>query len=202
MNEPGRDRITALHDLPQALEPRRDLWSGIEARITATQNEAVAGAAAANSATAQTASGGWRRSSRGMRFLAAAAVVATLAIGVWIGRSALPGGNPVPHSNPASTAHIQPDMTHSPYMLDARYSRDHAALVKNLEAQLATLPPETRSKVVNDLSIIRDSMRDLQAALGRDPSNALLQELLVNSYQDEMRVLTAVQEAGGTGKGI
>jgi hypothetical protein len=202
MTDPGRDRITRLRELPQALEPRRDLWSGIEARIKAEQSEAAAHPAATKSATTRTVAGGWRRSSPAMRFLAAAAMVAALAVGVWIGRSALPGGNAAPHSNPDSTAHIQPDMTHSPYMLDARYSRDRSALVKNLEAQLATLPPDTRNKVVNDLNIIRNSMRDLEAALGRDPSNALLQELLVNSYQDEMRVLTAVQEAGGTGKGI
>ena len=42
----------------------------------------------------------------------------------------------------------------------------------------------------------------VQEALGRDPANALLQELLVNSYQDEMRVLTAVHEAGGASGGI
>lgn len=198
MSEPGRDRITALRELPQALEPRRDLWAGIEAQIKAGRNETVA---AANSTSGPAGVAGWRRSARGMRYLAAA-VLAALAVGVWIGRSALPGGNPALHSNPGATAHIQPDMTHSPYMLDARYSRDRAALVKNLEAQLATLPPDTRHKVVNDLSIIRNAMRDLEAALGRDPSNALLQGLLVNSYQDEMRVLTAVQEAGGTGRGI
>jgi len=202
MTEPGQERITALREVHQALEPRRDLWSGIEARIKAGPNEADARGPAAKSATAQSAVGGWRRSSAGRRFLAAAAVLAALALGVWIGRSALPGGNPGLPSNPGLTRYIQPDMTHSPFMLDARYSRERAALVKNLEAQLATLPPDTRNKVVNDLSTIRNSMRDLEAALGRDPSNALLQELLVNSYQDEMRVLTAVQEAGGTGKGI
>jgi hypothetical protein len=48
----------------------------------------------------------------------------------------------------------------------------------------------------------RASIGDIRAALGRDPANALLQELLVNSYQDEMRVLTAVHEASGAGQGI
>ena len=36
----------------------------------------------------------------------------------------------------------------------------------------------------------------------KDPTNALLQELLVNTYQDEMRVLTTVHEASDAGKGI
>ena len=38
---------------------------------------------------------------------------------------------------------------------------------------------------------------DVLCALGRDPANALLQELLVSSCQEEMRALTAVREAGG-----
>ena len=44
-------------------------------------------------------------------------------------------------------------------------------------------------------------LTDLQSALGKDPGNALLQELLVNTYQDEMRVLTDVQ-ASDPGRGI
>ena len=74
--------------------------------------------------------------------------------------------------------------------------------MKSLEAQLASLPPESRDKVMASLRTIQDSIHDLEAALGKDPTNALLQELLVNTYQDEMRVLTAVHEAGNAGKGI
>ena len=39
-----------------------------------------------------------------------------------------------------------------------------------------------------------DVFAQIEAALGRASGNALLQELLLNSYQDEMRVLTAVRE--------
>ena len=80
--------------------------------------------------------------------------------------------------------------------------RDRAALVQSLEAKLNSLPPDTRSKVVASLTTIQKSRQDLEAALGRDPTNALLQGLLVDTYQDEMRVLTAVHEADATGKGI
>jgi hypothetical protein len=64
------------------------------------------------------------------------------------------------------------------------------------------LPPESRAKVVDSLATIHKSMQDLEAALGKDPTNALLQELLLNTYQDEMRVLTTVHDASETGKGI
>ena len=74
--------------------------------------------------------------------------------------------------------------------------------VRGLEAQLKALPPETQQKVAASLATIRQSMTDIQAALGRDPGNALLQELLVNTYQDEMRVLTTVHEASDTGQEI
>ena len=66
----------------------------------------------------------------------------------------------------------------------------------------AALPPESRAKVLSSLQTINDSKRDLERELGKDPSNALLQELLVNTYQDEMRVLSAVHEAGGASGGI
>jgi hypothetical protein len=88
------------------------------------------------------------------------------------------------------------------YFMDATYVRQRAELVKGLESRIAALPPESRAKVLASLKAINDSKRELEAALGKDPSNALLQELLVNTCQDEMRVLTAVHEAGNTAEGI
>ncbi len=88
------------------------------------------------------------------------------------------------------------------FVTDPRYTMQRAALIRGLEAQLKTLPLDTQHKVASSLTTIRTSIKDLQEALGRDPANALLQELLVNSYQDEMRVLTAVHEAGGESGGI
>jgi phage-related protein len=87
-------------------------------------------------------------------------------------------------------------------VMDPKYMRQRTQLLQSLQSQIAALPPDTRAKVIASLQTIHDSMRDLEAALGKDPSNALLQELLVNTYQDEMRVLTAVHEAGPAGEGI
>jgi len=63
------------------------------------------------------------------------------------------------------------------------------------------LPPPARAKVSASLAAIEKAKQDLEQALGRDPGNALLQELLVNTYQDEMRVLTDVHEASDPGRG-
>jgi Tfp pilus assembly protein PilF len=85
---------------------------------------------------------------------------------------------------------------------DPRYARQRAALLGQLEAQMAALPPVTRAKVSASLAAIEKAKEDLERALGKDPSNALLQELLVNTYQDEMGVLTDVREASDSGRGI
>lgn len=208
MSDPEVDKIISLRDLPRDVAPPRDLWKGIEAQIRA-------GAAAGDTAeerttggrTAKHARSGWRprlARTEWVRGLSAAAVIAALAVGIWIGREGWPiGGRPMVAPLPLqAAAGKQTDALHAAFMMDARYTRQRDELAKNLQARLAELPPESRAKVIASLATIHKSIQDLQAALGRDPTNALLQELLVNTYQDEMRVLTAVHDAGSAGEGI
>jgi hypothetical protein len=126
-----------------------------------------------------------------MQWLALAAMVASLAVGIWLGRSMLPMGATQPPQQVARNG--SSDLV---YVSDPRYVKQRAALVRTLEEKMKSLPPVTQQKVATSLDTIRKSITDIQAALGTDPGNALLQELLLNSYQDEMRVLTAVHEAG------
>src|SRR5256886_3594014 len=97
-----------------------------------------------------------------------------------------------------------PRSTLFPYttLFRSRYQRDRAALMKSLQTRLAALPPPARAKVMASLAAIQRAKQDLQSALGKDPGNALLQELLVNTYQDEMRVLTDIHAASDAGRGI
>jgi len=191
MTEPdARSRVTALRDLPQAIEPGRDLWPQIEAQLAEGGRAAPAGVAVATTAR--------RTASTRLRWLAAAAMVGCVAVGIWIGRSVLPGAAPqlAQSSRPASGT------MQTAWVSDPRYLRQHDALVQSLAAQLATLPPASRAKVMTSLAAVRQAKQELEDALGKDPGNALLQELLVNTYQDEMRVLTDVREASDAGKGI
>jgi len=191
-----RKKVGSLRDLPRSIEPGRDLWAGIEAKIAAERQ--ASGAATVADLSSK------RASYARMRWIAAAAVIAALAVGMWIGRSFLPTSGPatplVAHTNPPpvnGAAAVQ-----AAYFADPKFRNQRAALVKSLEAKLATLPPESRAKVLASLDAIHKSMQVLEEELGKDPTNALLQELLVNTYQDEMRVLTTVQEASDAGKGI
>jgi hypothetical protein len=185
----GKDSVTTLRDLPQGIEPGRDLWPQIEAQI--------AGRGVARAALVP---GAARRSRMAPRaYLAAAAMVACVAVGVWIGRSALPGAGSLPV---ASASRPSVGTLPTAWVTDPRYQREHAELMRSLGAQLAALPPASRAKVLASLATLRQAKQDLEGALGKDPGNALLQELLVNTYQDEMRVLTDVREASVAGRGI
>jgi hypothetical protein len=190
-----RKVVSSLREMPRSIAPPRDLWAGIEASIAADR---------------QVKAPAPRQFTR-LRWLAAAAVIAALAVGMWIGRSLLPtmrpianpGNEQVAKTEPASPKLIdEPTALQAAYVSDPKYRAQRAALVKSLEAKVAALPPDSRAKVMSSLEAIRKAKQDLEAALGKDPSNALLQELLVNTYQDEMRVLTTVHEASDSGRGI
>jgi hypothetical protein len=181
-------RLTSLQDLPQDVAPPRDLWPGIAATL---QNEPRRKGLTA------------RLRPSGVQVAALAAVISALAVGIWIGRVLLPT-NPVAPAGVVNgtqqaanvASNNRQDAVPAAFVTDPRYLRQRAALIRAHEGELERLPPETRAKVAASLASIRQSMKEIEAALGRDPSNALLQELLLNTYQDEMRVLTTVQEAG------
>ncbi|HWZ62110.1 MAG TPA: hypothetical protein VNX02_03755 [Steroidobacteraceae bacterium] len=184
-----RTSVTTLRDLPRSIEPKRDLWPQIEAQLAAPA-PAVAPAPATGAPRA--------RSPAPLHWLAAAAMVASLAVGVWIGRSALPGAAPPSSASDTRSSGAVPVT----WVSDPRYQRQHEALLQSLNTQLAALPPASRAKVLTSLATIHEAKRQLEDELGKDPGNALLQELLVNTYQDEMRVLTDVREASDAGRGI
>jgi len=183
-------KVKSLRDLSPSIDPPRDLWPQIEARLKAEAAVAPLSAAAAG------------RRGAPVRWLAAAAMVASVALGVWIGRDVLPipglgsAAAPLVASNTGAAA------VNAAYVVDPRYQRARAQLVQSLQARLDAMPPAARTKVTASLATIEKAKEDLEQALGKDPSNALLQELLVNTYQDEMRALTDVQEASDPGRGI
>jgi hypothetical protein len=134
-------------------------------------------------------------------------MVASVAVGVWIGREVLPlsgGAATAPQSAAASAVPASPEgaALNASYVSDPRYQRQRTELLKTLQARIEAMPPPARLKVTASLATIEHAKEDLERALGKDPSNALLQELLINTYQDEMRALTDVHEASDPGRGI
>ena len=76
------------------------------------------------------------------------------------------------------------------------YEKQRKQLWTDVQAKLNTMSPAERAKVGASLATLKKSIEEIQTALGHDPANALLQELFVNSCQEEMRVLTTVRDSG------
>jgi len=179
-NEPDKV-VTSLRELQQDIAPERDLWASIERSIK--EDEA-----------AQSRSS--RQRYRWLVPFGVAAATSFLAIGLWIGRTSVDVA-PMVADQPA-------DATVLPAVLEV--DADYAALRVRLEeraiAGLANLSDEERNKVAASLTTIQQAVKELESALGKDPSNALLQVLLVQSCQEEMRVLATLERAADPAKEI
>jgi hypothetical protein len=178
--------VTRLEELARDIPPSRDLWPDIEARLSTTTRNVMRLPRAP------------RSRSRWAELTALAAMVALLSIGIWIGHVLWPVGREARLGTP--TRDLVDSRSYG--LSDPRYMRVRAQLLRSLPEKLAALPPDSRTKVVASLKTIQQAMRDILDALRQDSANAVLQELLISTCQDEMRVLTAVQEASVSGQEI
>ncbi len=169
--------VKRLDELAQSLPPARDLWPAISAAIETHESEKQAVAP--------------RRRTFWMPAVGMAAAVALVTIGVLIGR----GMAPVAETPVANVSSENPMMVPAA-LRDANYRKQRDQLLIEVDNRLKTMPAAEREKVAASLATLRRSIGEIEAALGRDPANALLQELLVNSCQEEMRALTAVRDSG------
>jgi hypothetical protein len=165
--------VRSLGDLPQELAPARDLWPDISARLEPR-----------------------RRSWAVPASLAAGFLLA--AVGVLIGMQLREARSPVA---PVAQAN-QGSLIRAALLANPAYESRRDALLKDLPARLERLPPESRQRVVDSLKAVQSAMQSLEAELGKDGSNALLQELFIGACQEEMRVLTAVDATGGPNQEI
>ncbi len=178
-DRPQGRRVKRLDELAQDLLPSRDLWPAISKAIEAEK------VAAQSQVTP-------RRRAFWMPAAGMAAAVALVAIGVLIGRGFAPDTGALQASAPVTG---NPDIRPAA-LRDANYRQQRDALLAQVNDRLETMPAPEREKVAASLATLRRSISEIESALGRDPANALLQELLVNSCQEEMRALTAVRDAG------
>jgi len=172
-------RLSRIDELAREIPPARDLWPAIAAAIEADK------AAAGVPAQSRRRAGWWPAAGL-------AASVALVAIGVLIGENI--GHQPVQQAG--IPAHSTNPAVMPATLRDAEYRKQRDALWVEVRAKLQAMPPAERAKVGASLDTLRRSITEIEAALGRDPANALLQELLVNSCQEEMRALTVVRDSG------
>jgi hypothetical protein len=190
MNDPAPPKISRLSELPRDIPPPHDGWPALEAKLRAS------GMPQAHT-DARPAEPARRWHPRTTHIAVLAAVLAAVVVGISLDRWIL---SPAPVTPPSAAVPGSADRGIAvAYVTDPRYLRERAELLRSLNSRLAKLPPASRQKVLDSLATIHQSMRDIQQALGREPGNALLQELLIDTYQNEMQVLSTVQEASGGG---
>lgn len=172
---------TALGALPRDIEPERDLWPAIEARLEPRDVRA------------------------GRRWLWPAAAAVLLVVGsTLITATLLRDDEPlVAQRAPAASQAGYADAAFGPgQALDPAYETARQDLARTLSARIDRLPPDARRQVEKNLAEIRRASAEINAALELSPGDPLLEELLLNAYQDELAVLASVNQlAGGNGAG-
>jgi hypothetical protein len=172
MNEMEREDelIAKASGLATGIRPERDLWSGIEAEITKP-----------------------RRSRWTPRFAQAAAVF--LLVGASSGLTWLSTKDRVQVIEvvPAGLVAEQASFG-GRYALGVGYQEAHRDLEAQLKSELARLSPEAREEVELNLAMIRGAIGQINEALAEEPDNPLLQELLLQTYKEELALM---QRVGG-----
>lgn len=160
--------VEEARGLRAAVEPPRDLWPGIAARLTprpARRNRAAA-----------------RRPARALPWLplAAAAVLLLALAGTLVLREWSPGAAPA-ETETALGASPAPGRALSRQVLAA------------LERQQGNLSPATVSSLEGSLAALDRSIADLRAALASDPGNRQLHLWLAERYRQELELLQRLQ---------
>lgn len=68
----------------------------------------------------------------------------------------------------------------------AAFMRTRAALEHSFASDLQRLPPKARARVLQDLEIIRNARDEIRGALDSNPQDPMLNELLAETWQQEM----------------
>lgn len=160
--------MQAARSLQTEATPESDLWPEIE------------------NAIAKPSRGRWNRV-----FAQAAAVV--LLVGASSGITYLAMNKDGPYTQPVpSGLNFQQASFGDHYMLGPDYQDARNTLRAQFDEKIESLSPEAKAEVVRDIHAIRSVIEEINRALSNDPDNALLQELLLSTYKEELSLMMKV----------
>jgi anti-sigma factor RsiW len=175
--------------LPEDIDPPRDLWPGIAARLEREEPQLGVDAWGKRFKLLR---GPWRLPLG----LAAAVVLASGAYFVWhtTPRPTAPAvaGTPVPEvvqrpvSLPSGT--LPPDLVEA----EREYAQATAALMVVLEQRRGEMAPDTVASVEENLRRIDVALAELRAALRQSPDNTQLTRLLTSTHRKKVQTLQQV----------
>lgn len=184
----GNRLDAALRELPRGLEPARDLWPQIAARID--------DARAAAPATDRSRGPGWRWQAAAAVLLVAGSSLLTATL---LDRNE-PAGPAAVTAPSTATGPVPADVVTMPAAfgpagrLDPEYLAARQQLTQALGQRIAALPPSSRARLEFNLGEMRRAADEINSALAGQPGDPLLEELLLNTYQDELAMLANVNQ--------
>ncbi len=178
-NERDPELARALGALPRAVEPSRDLWPGVAARVVAEQRRARLGRGVATG---------------GALLLAAASVA--LALKLATGPLAAGSPGPVPGATADRNAPIvQPGLEDAIEPLvpeEESYRAALAALAPGFQQRVGELPPATAKAVDASVGAIDGAIAATRESLEARPDDADLRAELDAEYEQEIQTMNDV----------
>ena len=175
-----RSVVTRAASMARSLDPGRDLWPRIAARIS--------GDTVVRRAFRAPRAQGWPRFAA---LAAAAAVLVAISSVVTMAVLSRRGATtPTSDAGRGTTfASLRLEQAHG------TYEAARTQLLAALASRRGSLSPATLKVVDDNLAIIDRAVREMEAALARDPGNEQLPVLLVTAYQQEIDMLERVTQA-------
>ena len=186
-NDTGQDERLdrALQSLPRGVEPTRDLWPRIEARLERTAAEAPA--------QAPRRAWAWQAAAAVLLVAGTALLTATL---VQRSRDASLAQSPPPAAVPGVRA--MPAVFGPAHAPNSEYDAARQQLSAMLQQKMAQMPLSARQKLEANLAEMQRAAAEINAALDQQPGDPLLEELLLNTYHDELAMLAVVNQLTST----
>lgn len=181
MNQSHDPLDSLLAELPRAVQPSRDLWPDIQAQIAAEAPEVRAPLHTQR----------WFQLAAAVVLVVASSVITFFVVQSSMQKQIVQARNEV-------TQQMQPVLPAMPVRFDGYeglgkgYEEARAQLDVEYAKHIQSLPPVVRAKVERDIGDLRRSAREISSTLAQYPSDPLLQDLLVSTYQREMQLLSEV----------
>lgn len=189
-----RDRDPLLRrvgSLPREVDPPQDLWPAIRAGIERADRPEPVAARSRPAPRALALTWGWA-------LAAGVGVAAVSVVFTWLAVRPPAGEAPVQvaaEQAPTAVEALRPVAYGRYARLGPEYVELRAQMLEQFRARLAELPDATRLRVEGDLAAIQKAADDIDAALAGDPASRLLNQLLLSTYQEELRLYSSLAAA-------
>ena len=171
--------LAKASELPKDVQPARDLWPSIAARL------------AGETQSARPRAFGWPAA------LAAGFVVASVSALLTFGlmQEPDPAAPGVIAEVPPGEAAVMP-VNYGPNSgITAKELVVRDELLGQFREKFGQLRPETREAIVKNLAVIQTAANEIDAALAKDPASGMLKGFLAGTYKQELQLYLAVVTA-------